>query len=335
MGRNWSLVIKIFGLLLGTVLLAACGNTSFSPHDPITVQFSWFHNVEFVGFYVAQEKGFYADENLDVTLLPGGPTVNPVVEVEEGRAFFGLTTGDALIRNRAVGGNLTAVASIFRHNPLVVMAMAGEGIRRPIDLVGKTVGVLSPDLSTPWDLQFLAVLNAAQVDPDQLKLVTVQDFTGANELTSGRADAASSFFVTNEPVRAELDGYQTENIFYSDYGVAIYPNPIFTTGQLIKDQPDVVERFVRATLKGYQYAIEHPDEAGQIAMKYDESQDLAFEVKGMQAQIPFIDTGDAPIGWMDEIVWQDTQEILLEQGIIAAPVDVNAVYTNGFVERAR
>jgi ABC-type nitrate/sulfonate/bicarbonate transport system substrate-binding protein len=168
-----------------------------------------------------------------------------------------------------------------------------------------------------------------------MTFIPIEDYHGANELLSGRMQAASSFFSTNEPVQAELDGYEVVSLFYSDYGVTIYANPIFTSGQLIREQPDLVERFVRATLKGYQYAIEHPDEAAELALKYDESLDVTFQSATMRAEIPLIDTGDVPIGWMDAEVWQNTADILVEQGILSSPVDLDALYTTEFVEKAQ
>jgi NitT/TauT family transport system substrate-binding protein len=334
-GRSSHIIFIVWLLpLLG--LLAACNPTAAAQGpDQVTVQLSWFHNNEFAGFYAADQQGFYTAENLAVTLQPGGPEVDPVAAVLAGSAQFGVVTGDALVRARAAGQDLVAIASIFRDNPLVVMSLAGKGLRRPHNLVGQRVGVLSPNLDTPWDLQFLAMLKAANIDPSRLNFVPIEDYHGANDLVAGRVGACSGFFSTNEAIQARLDGYETDLIFYSDYGIVVYPNPIFTSGPLLGQQPGLVERFVRATLKGYQYAIEHPDEAAQFALKYDGTLDLALQAASMHAQIPFIDTGDAPIGWMDEVVWQDTLAILQEQGLIAGPVDLTSLYTNKFVELAQ
>jgi ABC-type nitrate/sulfonate/bicarbonate transport system substrate-binding protein len=168
-----------------------------------------------------------------------------------------------------------------------------------------------------------------------MTFVAIEDYHGANDLTSGRMDAASGLFSTNEAVQARLDGHEVNEIFLGDYGILMYVNPIFTTGQLIQEQPDLVERFVRATLKGYQYAVEHPDEMADLAAQYDDALDADHQRESMNSEVPLIDTGDAPIGTMDEAVWQSTQKTLLEQGLISAEVDLNEVYTNEFVEKAQ
>jgi NitT/TauT family transport system substrate-binding protein len=319
--------------LVGT--FAACDGSSPTPRpDEITVQLSWFPTVEFAGFYVADHLGYYADENLAVNLVPGGPEANPVEEVLSGEAQFGLASGDMLVRLRDEGENLVCVSSIFRHNPLVVMSLADSGIKTPQDLIGKKVGVISEQLDTTWDRQFLAMLNNAGVDPDEMTLLPIEDYHGANELTSGRLDAASGFFSTNEPVQARRDDHDLSLIFYSDYGVPVYVNPIFTTDAMVAEDPELVERFVRATLRGYEYAISNPEEAADITLEYDDSLDIGLQTATMKAQIPIIDTGDAPLGWMDELTWRVTQDILLSQDVIESPMSVSNFFTNEFVSAA-
>jgi NitT/TauT family transport system substrate-binding protein len=323
------ITVITLSLLLG--LLVACASPTPEP-DEITVQLSWFHTAEFAGFYTADQLGYYAEENLVVNLKPGSPAVNPTQKVVSGEAQFGITGGDGILRAHADEHDLVAVASIFRKNPLIVMTLAESDIERPKDLVGKTVGVISADMGTSWDIQFLGMLNNLDIDPESMIFVPIQDFNGANELTSGRMDAASGLFSTNEPVQARLDGVDVSLMFYNNYGVAIYINTIFTTGEMVREHPDLVERFVQATLKGYEYAIEHPEEAAEFPLAYDDTLDTELATASMKAQIPLIDTGDAPIGWMDQGIWRVTHNMLLEQDIITSPIDIDKLYTNQFVE---
>lgn len=330
---------RIIGIILVLMsgIIAGCSNPLAPPPEPeqVIIQLGWFHTTEFAGFYVADQKGYYADENLKVSFVAGGPEIDPVAEVVAGRALFGINAGDSIIRARAAQQDVVAISSIYRQSPLVVMTLPDTGIQRPQDLVGKTVGVISPAMDTTWDIQFLGMLNKLKIKSTDLTFVPIEDYHGANELTAGRMQAVSGFFSSNEPVQAKLDGHEPTLMFYSDYGIEIYSNAIFTTGQTIRERPELIERFIRATLKGYQYAIEHPDEMADLALKYDDTLNADLQSATMQAQIPLIDTGDAPIGTMDEAVWQITEDILLEQGIISAPLDLKTVYTNEFVEKAQ
>lgn len=319
-------------LILLALLISGCGGKASAPKDKVTVQLSWFHSAEFIGFYVADQLGYYAEENLDVTTVIGGPDVNPAASVVEGGSQFGITSGDYIIRAQSAGQDLIAISSIFRKSSLVVMALTTSGITTPQDLAGKTVGVISPGLDTTWDIQFIAMLKKLGIDPNSMTFVPNEKYHGAGDLLSGRMDASSSNFSTNEPIQAKIDGEDIVSIYYRDYGVEFYNNIIFTKAQLVSDNPDLVQRFIRATLRGYQYAIEHPKEAAAFTIKYDANLDVAFQQATIEAQIPLIDTGDAPLGWMDEDIWTNTQAILLDQGYITSTVDLTKVYTNKFIK---
>lgn len=318
-------------LIVLSLALAACGAKKNAPADKVAVQLSWFPSVEFAGFYAALENGYYADENLEVTLIPGGPEINPLDAVESGAAQFGISTSDSLIIARSEGQNYVAVSAIYGQNPLVVMTLSDSQITKPEDLAGKTVGVFSSDLSTVWDIQFLALLQKTNVDRESVAFTLINDYHGANELTSGNMDAMSGSFATNEPVQARLDGNDVSLIYYKDYGVDVYSNVIFTTEELTQNNAELVSRMIRATMKGYQFAVENPATAVELSLTRDPALDLALQTNTMQAQIPLIDTGGAPIGSMDASVWETTQQILLDFNLISAPIDLNAIYTNKFI----
>lgn len=325
--------IMALALLLAVALLAAC-QTSGPAQAPtkVTVKFNWAHEAEWAGFYAAQKQGYYADENLEVTLLPG--ETDPIDEVVSGENDFGAATGTGLVLARAEGKPVTAVAAVMRQSPLAVMTMADAGITRPQDLVGKTVEVASPNLDAGWDIQFLAMLKEAGVDARQINLVPVEEY-GIGPLVRGDVDAIGFAWSASEGVAAGLEGYKTNLMFMSEYNVLEHPVVLFTSEKMIEEKPDMVERFVRATLKGQRYAVEHPDEAAVLATEWDDTLDRQWLKAGMAAYVPLIDTGDAPIGWMDAEVWQSTQDVLQGQGFISSPVDPNTLYTDDFVQKAQ
>ena len=111
-----------------------------------------------------------------------------------------------------------------------------------------------------------------------------------------------------------------------------YGDIIFTQDELISQNPDLVLRFLRATLKGWKYAIENPAQASSLVVIYNPDTDLTIEVEKMEASIPLIHTGEDQIGWMRAEIWQNIHDILLEQGLIIAAVDLDTVYTIEFLE---
>lgn len=328
-------ILTITSILIAALALfiSACGTAQApaAPADKVTVQLSWFHGVEYAGFYSAVEKGYYTDENIEVTLNAGGPEINPLDEVSSGNAQFGIGQGDSLITARAGGQNFLAVAAIFRNNPLAITSLKQDNIQKPEDLVGKTVGTYSLDLSSYSDLLFLAFMSRTGLEKDSMNYALINDFFGANEIKAGNMDAMSGMFATDQQVMTKNSGDDLNLMYYKDYGVEVYINAIFVTEEFKQSNPDLITRFIRATFKGYQYALENPEEVATFAVKYDETLDLAYQQDVMKAQVPFIDTGNAPIGSMDESVWNSTQEILLEFGFLDNPVDLTTVYTNEFI----
>jgi ABC-type nitrate/sulfonate/bicarbonate transport system substrate-binding protein len=324
--HGWVVAILI---LLSVASMTGC--QQMEPKDEVTIKTAWVHTVEWSGFYAAQEKGYYADENLKVNLVPGRG--EPIEEVASGEIEFGTSTGTGLVLARKAGEPVKAVATVMRQSPLVVLSLADSGITRPEDLAGKTVSVASPDLSTGWDVQLLTLLEEAGIDREDVNLVSTG--FGIDPLLTGEIDAMGFAWSANGGMEAQLAGHDVNMIFMSDYGILEYPNAIFTTEQMIEENPDVIERFVRATLKGYQYAIENPDEVVEFALERNDSLDPELQAASMDAFVPLIDSGDAPIGWMDAEVWQSTQSILVDQAFIDSPVEPSLLYTNEFVEAAQ
>lgn len=317
------------------ILVASCAGTNNAPKDQVTVQLSWFHGVEYAGFYAAVEKGYYADENIEVTLNAGGPETNALDEVNTGKAQFGIGSGDSLISAKVGGQNLMAVAAIFKDNPTAITSLKSDNILKPEDLIGKTIGTYSLDVNDYFDLPFRAFMTNTGLEKDSMNYALIEDFQGANEIKSGKMDAMSGMFATDQLVMTSEAGDEINLMYYKDYGVDMYINTIFVTQEFAQNNPDLVTRFIRATLKGYAYAVQHTDEVASFALKYDDTLDLGYQQQVMAAQIPFIDTGDGPIGSMDVAVWQYTQQTLVDEGVISAPVNIDEIFTNQFVENSQ
>jgi ABC-type nitrate/sulfonate/bicarbonate transport system substrate-binding protein len=317
-----SILIVIMALFMN-----ACG-----AKDKVTMQFSWLHQIEYTGFYVAAEKGYYADENIDITLLQGGPTIDPMIEVTEGRVQFGLTRGASLVSADSAGKDVLAIGTVFRKDPLVIMSLTKNNITTPQDLAGKTVGIENGDLNNFREIQFVALMKKLNVDINTMTFVSRDFVNPLGELQAGKTEAITGLFATNDLVTAKMQGADVTAIYYSDYGVGFYANSIFATNPFLKKNPDLAKRFMRATLRGYQYALENPDEAVAATLKYDPKLDATVQAAQMTAQTPLIDTGDQPIGWMDADVWQSTMDILLEGGFIPSAVDIKSLYTNDFMK---
>lgn len=312
-------------LVLG-VGLSACGGGEGPPEalTSITVQLGWTHQAEFAGFYAADQNGYYADEGLEVSFLEGGPDVPLVAAVLKAVAQFGVAGGDQLILERADGEPLRALAVIYRRSPIVFLTMVGSGITRPEHFVGKTIRV-PPDIAPT----FHAMMARVGIAPGQYTEVN-PGFDTAPFL-SGEVPVWGAF-VNGDAVTTEQAGFEINIIYPDDYGVQFYANSVFTTNALIAENPELVGRFLRATLNGWTYAVENPDAVARMVSKYNPDADNALEIEKMRASLRLIDTGEDHIGWMKAERWAGMEEILREEGVLTAPLDMTELYTMEFLE---
>jgi NitT/TauT family transport system substrate-binding protein len=127
-------------------------------------------------------------------------------------------------------------------------------------------------------------------------------------------------------------GYEINTIYPDDYGIHFYGDVLITTDDLITNDPQLVERFTRATLKGWTYAVENPETTGVFVQKYNPDADVDLEVARMTASIPLVNTGENFIGWMRPEIWMGMERTLREQDVLATSLDISQVYTLQFVE---
>jgi NitT/TauT family transport system substrate-binding protein len=315
-------------LLLTSGLLTACSSSKSEP-DQVSVRLKWLHQAQFAGLYVAQQEGYYDDENLAVTFdtVDFGQQIS-TDKVLAGENDFGIAAAEEIVIARSEGKPVRALAVIFRISADVLLVTPELGIQSPYDFVGQKVA-LSPGGPT---IIYTAMMEQLGIDRSQIEeiAVTTWDLWECWEVAP-----VCPNYATNGPVILDLSGEDYTLIWPSDYGISWYGDVLFTTDQMIAEQPEVVERFVRTTLRGWQAAIEDLELAVSATLTYDDQLDENFQRQAMLASVPLIDTGDTLIGTMDGSVWQSIQDTLLEQGLISSPVDLDTLYTNEYVEKAQ
>jgi ABC-type nitrate/sulfonate/bicarbonate transport system substrate-binding protein len=156
-------------------------------------------------------------------------------------------------------------------------------------------------------------------------------------LVSGEADVLPGF-ITNDGVRAQLNSDKVNFIVLSDYGIDIYSNVIFTTEDMIKNKPEVVEAFVKGTVQGMQWAIDHPEESYKYVVDQygkDMTPDIQESQKpGLLASLPLMNPAGSQPGRMTADNWKFTDQVLHDQGILTKPIDVEAAYNLTFLDKA-
>ncbi len=316
-------------LLIAMIMLTGCGSQPTEQQlDEVTVQLAWYHQTQFAGFYAAEQQGYYAEEGLKVNLAPlPEPRTDIISLVLDRKADFGISNGMSLITASAQDQTVTAIATILRRNPQVFFTLADSGITRPQDFPGHTMKALPP-LRSSANI-FNSMMSKLGLDPDSVQPVEVgfdlsPFFSGEVEIWSG--------FITNEVLTAREQGYSINVILPEAYGIHTYSDTLFASEEFINDNPDLALRFVRATLRGWRWAVANPEEVGELALAYDPTLDAAHQAALMEASIPLIHTGEDQIGWMKPEIWQGMHDMLLEQGILDEPLNIDQVYTLEFIQ---
>ncbi len=293
-----------------------------SPPTPVSLQLNWTHSSNFAGFYAAAQNDDYAGAGLSVSYMTGGPGVDPFEPVVDGNAQFGIANGNLLVHARAAGKPVRAIACLYRRSPLIYAVLAESGISHPRQFAGKTIR------SANQNVPVLTAMTARfGVDPDQLSVVITRD---RERFISGEIDVWSGF-ITGETGWIVALGDKVDLLHHDNFGVHLYYQCIFTTDALIASAPDVVGRFLKASLKGWQRMADNPDEAGALTALYAPDADQAKEVERLRIARPLIVTGEDFIGWMRPEVWEGTVATLRGQNLLSGPVEATDLYTMRFL----
>ena len=323
---------------LGTALLitfiltlVGCGTLTQSPTPaakrPIHVQLAWVHSIEYSGFYTAQDQGYYDSANLDVSLDVLGDT-SPIDQVVAGKAQFGMTSADNVLLARAAGKPVVAVATIYQRSPIAFVSLAKNSITKPQDFIDKKVIV---DLKGTTGIVYRALLASQSINEAQVQTQPRADYTN-DALLNGKADVMDAF-INNQPVQLKQQGYDVNVVLPSDYGIDLYANVIFTTEEMIKTQPDVVEAFVKATTLGMQRAIQDPEAATRLTLARGTNLNATSEATSMRLALPLMNPAGSRPGMMTAANWQTAYQILHDQGLLTQQLDVQQAYTLTFLDK--
>lgn len=220
-----------------------------APLTKVGMEMKWLPQSQFAGTYVALEKGYYKAEGLNLSIMPFALDKQPIDSVVNGDVQFAVIGADAVLAAREAGIPVKAIAVIYKTNPVVAYSLTSSGIKTPYDFVGKTIG-LKPDIQVLYN----AMMNKLGIDRAKTKEVEVG--YDASELLSGKVDVSTGY-IFNEPQQARDAGKDVEIIPVSNYGVNMYADVLIAREDYILNNRDTVQKFVNATLKGWNYAIQY------------------------------------------------------------------------------
>jgi NitT/TauT family transport system substrate-binding protein len=265
--------------------------------EKVSLQLKWLHQAQFAGYYLADEKGFFAEEGLEVAIKAGGPGVDPEKLIAEGACDFAQAGGvESLLAARDIGLPVVAIGTVFQKIDVVFIAKRQSGIARLTDFRGRTVSTWY----TGVHLILRALLSEAGLDPAKVNEVA-QAGSMAPFLQDEVAVAAATFFNQLPMLRAQ--GLTDLVIFDpADFGVVFPRDIIIASEEMVNVRPDVVRRFLRASLRGWKEAAMNQAEAVDAVLRRDPTLDRAHQGVMMREVAKLLSWGagsTAGVGYID------------------------------------
>ena len=326
-------VLKKSALAAGALALpfAPLRSRAAGARTPVTMTLDWLYEGTNVGFMVAHEKGFYRDAGLDVAISAGKGSGNTALMVANKVTQIGFSDGFVVSNSVAKGMAIKTVGSIFRRGPASLLTLANSPIKTPKDIEGRTVAMTA---GSAVFQQWPAFVKGAGLDESKITIVNVDSAGLGPALISGKVDAIGGYPGSYVPT-IEIRGKQDARIlWFADYGVNVVGNGIVVHDDLLKSDPDILRLFVPASIKGFLYGRQHPDEAVAAVQKYEPTADPAimrreFEVSWKTWVTPH--TKGKPLGWEADEDWASTIAVLKQFSGVTAPLKPADLYTNEFV----
>jgi len=303
--------------LLTTALagVLALGTSVAQAADDVSLQLKWVTQAQFAGYYVALDKGFYSDEDLNVTIKPGGPDIAPAQVIAGGGADVVLDWMPSALASREKGLDLVNIAQPFKTSGMMLTCRKDAGVTSPADFAGKTLGVWFFGNEYPF-LSWMSKLGLKTDGSDGGVTVLKQGFN-VDPILQGQA-ACVSTMTYNEYWQIIDAGLTADDLVvfkYEDQGVATLEDGMYVLGENLKDAAfkDKMVRFVRASMKGWKWAEENPDDAAMIVLDNDASGAQTEEhQKRMMGEIAKLTAGSN--GSLDPADFQRTVDSLMSGG---------------------
>ncbi len=241
--------------------------------DDVTLQLKWVTQAQFAGYYVALEKGFYGEEDLNVTIKPGGPDIAPTQVLAGGGADVTVEWMPAALAAREKGLPMVNIAQPFKSSGMMLTCRKDAGVESTEDFPGKTLGVWFFGNEFPF-LSWMSQLGIPTDGSDAGVEVLKQGFN-VDPILNGQAACVSTMTYNEywQVIDAGLSPDDLTVFKYEDNGVATLEDGLYVLEENLADPAfeDKMVRFVRASMKGWKYAEENPDEAALIVLEYDET----------------------------------------------------------------
>lgn len=313
-------------LMIAPVILLLSGCSQKKPASgliPVALQTDWYPQPEHGGFYDALIKGYYKAEGLDVKIVPGGPYLNTEQQVATGAAQFGMGSSDRLLESVSKGEPLVAVAATMQHDPQAVMVHAESPVHTFADLDGHAIAIKAGSTWFSYLVKRYQLKNVREIPATYSIANFLQD-----------PNYIQQIFVTSEPFFARKAGAQVRSLLISDTGYDPY-RVMFTSQDFLKEHPEIVEKFVRASVRGWADYLNDSAAANAAIAKLNPAmnpEQMEFTCNALKQGRFVAGEGGDELGRLDRQRWTSMYNQLLNLKVIDKPISPATAYTTTFID---
>lgn len=294
----------------------------------VSLALDWFPNATHAGLYAALYEGYFAEEGLEVDIVVPADPATRLSLLATGRVDWAIESPGGVLTARAAGMPLVSVMGVVQSFLGAMMTLEESGIASVSDFRGKRIGTSGlPEARARLE----SVLQAAGIAPSEVTIIDI-GWGQTAALLSGAVDVVTGILRTWQGVEAELEGYNVRFLQWEDYGLpSIQTLVLVTTEQTVAQRPRMVEGFVRAMVRGYQWAMDNPRQAAEYVLRADPQLRPELLMRSLQLLAPYFREPEPKVGWQSAERWEAYAAWMRERGLLSAPVEVSEAFTNRFV----
>ncbi|GLW46830.1 riboflavin-binding protein RibY [Streptomyces sp. NBRC 14336] len=332
------IAVAAVAALLATTLAScaeepnASGTSDDAGTTSLTLGLTYIPNIQFAPFYVAEEKGYYKDAGLDVTLHHHSASEDLFGGLKAGKEDLVIAGGDEIVQGRAGDIPVVSVMTLYKSYPVALLVRDDSPVRDAADLKGRTIGVPGPYGETYFGL--LALLAEGGLTTDDVDVKSI-GYTQQAALTAKRVDGVMGF-VNNDQVQFEQAGLDVRAVPLTQ-GAPLISSGVGASDGFLEKRPDDVRKFVAATLRGVEFTLNNPEEAVELSrahiptLKDDRSRSSALAV--LKASAPLIRGTDGRLGAVDARTWSRMADFMKEKGLIKKEIPAEQTHTEDYLPK--
>lgn len=303
--------------------------------DKMQLQLNWFHLADHSPIYLAMKKGYYKEENIDLTVLRGSGSADSAKKIDLGQADVGISDAPTVLTAISKGANLKMVAVVYDKAGNNLFFRKSANIKTPKDLVGKKIAVPPADSHRVLWPAFAAING---IDPASVTLVNIKPEGKQAIVAAGEVDGSFDLYTSYAIWEKVLGKGEVGHLLWADFGLPIYGHTYFVNNDLLQKNPKLVERFLRATHKGWRDAKANPKASIDAMVEIVPGLDGATLLATMPQILDLCVTERSAkhgLGWIEPELMQKTMDITFATNKPDKPLAVNDVFTNQYSSKIK